>query len=194
MRAVARNELMALGDYDEVRPRYLSRIIERKKRRRLGVGDHMTLIFENRDTVLFQIQEMLRTERITEEKAIHHELETYNSMVPGEGELFATLMIEYEDPAERKRMLAALAGLKDHLALVIGEASAPGQFELLPGEEEDRLPAVSYVRFRVGTEAAAALRDPAAVAELRVDHPAYQATAALPGALREELAGDLEEP
>ncbi|MFW5921300.1 MAG: DUF3501 family protein [Polyangiales bacterium] len=193
MKKIERSEILALGDYETVRDRFRRRIIEMKKNRRIAVGDHMTFIFENRDTVLFQIQEMLRVERITSEKGIAHEVETYNSMVPGKGELFATLMIEYEDREERQRMLRELAGLRNHLSLRIGDAKITGDIELLPGEEEDRLPAVNYVRFEVG-DVAGALRDESQHATLEVDHPAYRATTDLPMATRKALADDLDEP
>lgn len=193
MKKIERSEILDLGAYETIRDRFRQRIIEMKKHRRIAVGDHMTFIFENRDTVLFQIQEMLRVERITSEKGIAHEIETYNSMVPGKGELFATLMVEYEDREERHRMLGELAGLRNHLRVRVGDKPVAGDIELLPGEEEDRLPAVNYVRFEVG-DVAAALRDETQRAAVEVDHPSYQATAELPMATRKALADDLDEP
>lgn len=193
MRSVARNEILDLGAYEQVRPRFLERIIATKKKRRLTVGEHMTFIFENRETVMFQIQEMLRVERITKDKAVQHELDTYNSMVPGAGELFATLMIEYVDPVARKRALDSMPDLKHHVHLVVGGTRATGSFELLPGEEDDRLPSVNYVRFVVG-DVATALLDESAPARLELDHPSYTASLDLPRATRRELAEDLGEP
>ena len=194
MRKVERSEVLPLGEYETIRPRFLERIIAAKKHRRLAAGDHMTFIWENRDTVLFQIQEMLRVERITREKAVQYEIDTYNELVPGDGELFATLMIEYDDAEERSRALEELANLKDHVRLRLGPRIAPARFELLPGEEEDRLPAVNYARFRVGPDAAAAQRDPSVPCTLEITHPAYPVEARLPDAMRAELADDLEEP
>lgn len=194
MRKVDAAELLDLPSYERIRPRFLARMIATKKRRRVAVGDHMTFVFENRDTVLFQIQEMLRTERITSERGIAHELDTYNSMVPAEHELFATLMIEYDDPDERARMLIALAGLGDHVSMRFAGREAPAEIEALPGEEPDRLPAVNYVRFRVGPDAATVLADAEAPVELVISHPAYQATRALPAETRDELRHDLLEP
>lgn len=194
MRKVQRSEILDLGSYEEVRDRFRKRVIEEKKNRRITVGGHMTFIFENRDTVLLQIQEMLRVERITSEKAIEHEIETYNSMVPASGELFATLMVEYVDQEERQKMLAELTGLRDHVCLRLGERRADGELEYLPGEQQDRLPAVNYVRFRVGEDAAAILRDGSQTVALEVDHPKYEATAELPDAMRKALAEDLDEP
>src|SRR5215203_1743746 len=135
----------------------------------------MTALFENRDSVLFQIQEMLRTERITQEKAILHELETYNALVPGDAELSATLFIEYEDRDERERMLTALAGLEDKFRLRVGS-------ELLPatpderGNDSERTMAVHYLKFPLTDSALAALMSGSAEIALEVVHPAYTAT------------------
>lgn len=192
MRKVERSEVLDLGAYEGIRERFRQRIIEMKKNRRLSVGDHMTFIFENRDTVLFQIQEMLRAERITKEASIQHEIETYNDLVPDDGELSATLMIEYDDKPERDRMLDALGGLGRHVVLRLGDREVVAVFRPLPGEEPDRLPAVNYVRFPVGEDGAALLRDGSREAVLEVRHPAYEARAPLPDAMRRELAADFE--
>jgi len=167
-------------------------MIERKKRRRVSVGEHMTLIFENHDTVLFQIQEMLRTERITGEPEIAHEIATYNPMVPRAGELFATLMIEYSDPDERHRALDAFNDLEGHLSLELGDARCEAVFERLPGEEASRLPAVNYVRFKLPADAALRMRDARQSVSLRVMHPHYAATQELSKESRAELSADLD--
>jgi hypothetical protein len=193
MKKVERSELLALDAYEGIRERFGARIIALKKNRRIAVGEHMTFVFENRDTVLFQIQEMLRTERITKSTAIDHELATYNDLVPDDGELSATLLIEYDDANERGPMLLALAGLGDHVALRVGDREAKAVFRPLPGEEPDRLPAVNYVRFPLGADAAALLRDASVPAALEVSHPSYRARADLAPAVRVELASDLED-
>jgi hypothetical protein len=193
MRKVQRSEILDIGAYEPLRSRFLERIIATKKNRRVAVGAHMTFVFENRDTVLFQIQEMVRTERITKEAAIEHEIETYNELVPGDGELFATLMIEYP-PEGRREALDALQGLKEHVFLRVGDRRAKGQFQVLPGEEPDRVPSINYVRFPIGKAALAPLRDESHPAVLEVTHPSYTADAPLTPAVRHELASDLEEP
>jgi len=120
VKRVDRSELLGLGPYEDIRERFRARVIALKARRRLQVGPHMSLVFENHDTVLLQVQEMLRTERISDERSIAHELETYNELIPGAGSLCATLFIEYDDPAERSKMLARLASLRDQVALQVG--------------------------------------------------------------------------
>ncbi len=193
MPRVERSELQSLGAYEKIRPRFRARMIERKKRRRIALGDHMTLIFENHDTVLFQIQEMLRTERITGEAEIAHEVETYNAMLPGAHELFTTLMIEYSDPDERHRALDAFHDLEGKLWLELGGARCEAAFERLPGEEESRLPAVNYLRFRLPEDATSRMRDASRRATLRVVHPHYTAEQELPKATRAELSADLDD-
>jgi hypothetical protein len=192
MRKIERAEILDLGSYEGVRTRFMQRIIALKKNRRAAVGEHMTFVFENRDTMLFQIQEMLRTERITNEKGIAHEIVTYNDLVPGTGELSATLLIEYDDKDERHRMLRELAGLEGHVHLTVGNVKTTASFQVLPGEESTRLPAVNYVLFRPGREAASKLRDKTVPVSIDVDHPAYREQTMLPLGMRHELAEDLD--
>ncbi|HEV8245791.1 MAG TPA: DUF3501 family protein, partial [Polyangiaceae bacterium] len=97
MKPVLRSELLDLGAYESVRDPFRARVLEMKRQRYVPLGLNMTVLFENHDTVLLQVQEMLRTERISSEKAILHELETYNELVPGEAELSATVFIEYPE-------------------------------------------------------------------------------------------------
>jgi hypothetical protein len=192
MRKVQAADLLDLGAYEEIRERFRGRIIEAKKHRRLQVGAHLTFIWENRDTVLFQIQEMLRTERISAQSAIQHELDTYNELVPGAGELSSTLMIEYDDPAARRIALERFASLRQEVALHIGARVVPGVFYDQPGEEPDRLPAVNYVRFPVG-DVAQELLNADVKAELVVSNTHYHERAALPGGMRRALADDLRD-
>ena len=193
MKKIGRGELLDLVAYEGVREQFRDRIIRMKKNRRVTVGGNMTFIFENRDTVLFQVQEMLRTERITKEAAIAHEIETYNDLVPGDGELSATLMIEYDEPTERRRMLDSLNGLGGQVFLVVGDREARAVFRPLPGEEPDRIPAVNYVTFPVGGDGSRRLRDAGTRAAIEIRHPAYQASTELPKPVREELASDFDD-
>src|SRR4051812_24791186 len=120
MKRVEQDELLGLGAYEQIRDPFRRRVIALKEARRVALGPNMTLLFENHDTVLLQVQEMLRTERITQQKAILHELETYNELIPGDHELSATVFIEYAERAERERMLVALAGVEDKFYLRAG--------------------------------------------------------------------------
>jgi hypothetical protein len=153
----------------------------------------MTFIWENRDTMLFQVQEMLRTERITSRAAIEHELATYNELVPKAGALSSTLMIEYDDPAERSVALQKLASVRNEVHLRVGDRTIQATFHDQPGEEADRLPAVNYVRLQVG-DIAAQLDDESVPVELVGETGFYRHRASLPLAMRRALAADLREP
>jgi hypothetical protein len=193
MKPVERGELLSLSAYEQVRERFRSRVIEHKQRRRLALGRHMSLVFEDHDTVLLQIQEMLRTERITDERAIAHEIATYNELIPAPGSLSGTLFIEYDDPIERKNMLGRLASLRTSVHLSVGQQRVTARFGTHFGEELDRLPAVCYLAFELGSEARAALRDSSMPAAIEITHPAYPVSVPLPAAHRAELIHDLED-
>jgi hypothetical protein len=191
MKKVQRNELMSFPAYEEIRPHFRARMIEQKQRRRVSIGEHMTLVFENHDSVLLQVLEMMRTERISDEQAIQHELDTYNDLVPEPGSLCGTLFIEYTDKDERADMLKRFATLRTAMQLAIGDKSFPARFATHFGEEMDRLPAVNYLTFDVGADEAAKLLDPAVHARLEVTHPDYKVSQELTRPVREELAHDL---
>src|SRR5580704_1128108 len=100
MKPVQRDEVLGFADYETIRDRFRARVIEEKRARRVLVGDRVSAVFENHDTVLLQIQEMIRTERISRPAAVQHEIDTYNQHIPGKDELFATVMIEVGDKEE----------------------------------------------------------------------------------------------
>ncbi|MDQ2645320.1 MAG: DUF3501 family protein [Myxococcota bacterium] len=190
MRPVARDELLELGAYEAVRERFRARILADKRARYVPLGDNMTLLFENHDTVLFQVQEMLRTERITQEGAIAHELATYNELVPGPGELSATVFIEYPDSAERERMMVRLVGIEDKFYLAIDGVRA----RLVPdtrGTDPSRTMAVHYVKFVIGEAGERALSRGGVSVVLGVEHPEYRAEIALPSQTLASLRADL---
>jgi hypothetical protein len=190
MRPVLRSELLDLGAYEEVRERFRARIIGMKRHRYVALGPAMTLLFENRDTVLYQVQEMLRTERITNEKAILHELETYNELVPREHELSATVFVEFPEREEREHMLVALAGVEDDFYVRLGEE----RLAVIPdrrGTDPARTMAVQYVKFPLSSTAEATLRGGGSV-HVGVEHPAYRAEVLLPAETAASLRDDLD--
>lgn len=190
MKPVDVSEIRSLADYERERDEFRKRVLTVKEPRRVTVGNHLTFLFENRDTVLYQIQEMLRVERISDPAAVAHEVETYNELVPGRDELTATLLIEFEDASERAVMLRALVGLERHVKLEVdGCDPCPAVFDerqMAP----DKISSVHYIRFPLGKERAAALRRGAA-AEVVTDHPRLSARSALSAAQRAALAEDL---
>ncbi|MBS2015847.1 MAG: DUF3501 family protein [Deltaproteobacteria bacterium] len=198
MKPIERGEVLGLAEYESIRDRFRARVIEEKKRRRIALGPNATCVFENRDTALLQIQEMLRTERITREAAILHEIETYNQLVPGDRELSATVLIEIDDKADREKFLYDAKGLDRAFALVVAGTACPGKHDEAR-EHPERTTAVHYLKFPLAEAAERALRDvlekkQAAAdvsVELVVEHARYSARAALPASLVQELAEDL---
>jgi len=190
MKKITPADIKNLHEYELARAAFRSRIIELKARRRVSVGPLVTLVFENRDTALFQIQEMLRTERITKGSAIDHEIETYNELVPGDDELSATVMIEIDDKDARERFLVDALGMEKRVYLAIDGQRVDATCD--PARmHEDRLSAVMYLKFPLGKALADRVRAKGSAIELGVDHPAYTAKLLLPKALALELAEDL---
>jgi hypothetical protein len=190
MRGVRREEILDLTGYERIREAFLAQTIERKRPRRISVGDRLTFIFENRDTVLFQIQEMLRAERAVKEEKILEEMAVYNELVPGANELSATLMIEIPETGQIKSELQRLIGIDEHVLFEVGGASVHATFDDKQFES-DRISAVQYVRFPLGRELARAFCDPSMPARLYVEHPNYRASTEITGAARESLIADL---
>jgi hypothetical protein len=194
MQPIQRNEILPIGEYETLRPRFRARVIDEKKARRVTIGDHLSAVFENRDSVLLQIQEMLRTERITAEPAITHEIETYNDLIPGEGQLSLTLFVEIPDKATRDRMLVELAGLEDTIEVEIDgrrfAARGPRPDGFVPG----RTTAIHYLKATLDADARAALASGKAKAAIVVGHPRLAARAELGRATLAKLAEDLGAP
>lgn len=190
MNPVTPAEIQSLQDYELSRPALRKRMMDVKAARRVAIGDHLTLLFENHDTVLYQIQEMLRVERIAEPAAIAHEIATYNDLVGGSDEICATLLIEYADPAHRDARLRQLLGLEKHLALIVeGAGECRAQFDTRQMSEE-RISSVHYLQFELGKQLADAIRAGASV-ELQVDHPKMSERARLTSAQLAALVEDL---
>jgi hypothetical protein len=186
---------------EKVRDSARARNIEHTRDRRISVGQNLTFLFENRDTVLFQIQEMVRTERIVDDAKIREEVDAYNALVPDAGELSATLFIEIPDlvkmtTAQVREAVNRFQGLdRDGVIwLKVGDdVKIPARFEEGHSKEE-KMSAVHYLRFAVPAAARAALADKSHPATLVVHHPNYKAQATVPDALRAELLKDLGEP
>ena len=197
MKRIERGEVLGLTDYETIRERFRTRVIAEKKARRVQVGPHVSAVFENRDTVLLQIQEMVRTERITREAAIAHEIDTYNELIPGPNEVSCTVMIEIPDRDERERFLEAARGFERHVWLVAGTTRIAAQPVERGADPAARTTAVHYLKFPLDPKLADALRGAASGQatithlELEVDHPAYAARAVLPAEAILGLGEDL---
>lgn len=147
---VARGEVLGFADYEKTREAFRAHVLEQKKDRRVHLGEHFTFLFENHDTVLYQIQEMIRAERIEREDDIVHEIDTYNELAGGPGELGATLLIEIDDPAKRKELLSRWQGLPEsfYIETANGDRVHPEFDRRQVGE--GRISSVHYLRFPVG--------------------------------------------
>ncbi len=190
MNPLTGSDIANLHEYELERPDFRRRVIELKSHRRVALGPLMTLVFENRDTVRFQVQEMLRAERIVQPDKVQHELDVYNELLPGPGEVAATLFIEITDQARIQEVLDGFIGLDEpgRLVLEAGAKAYPALFA--PGQSrEDRISAVHYIRFPLGAEGEAALA--AGGAALAVSHGGYDARQALAPETVRELVRDL---
>ncbi len=190
MRKLALDDVRPPRLYERVRAEARRRVIELKRARRVALGPCVTLVFENRDTVRFQIEEMLRAEHVEDPARIREEIESYNALLPDEGALAATLFVEVVGGAAIRDALQALAGIDEHLALEAGGAVARGAFEA-GRAEADRISAVQYVRFPLPPPLRAALATPGATIALVSDHPEYRHRVTLSDATRASLADDL---
>jgi len=190
VRPIELSEILGLGPYESIRPAFRGRVLEEKKRRYVALGANMTAFFENRDSALLQIQEMLRTERITSEAGIAHEVETYNELVPGDHELSVTIFVEYTEQDERDRMLVALAGLESRFYLEVDGRRTFAHPDPR-GTDPTRTMAVHYVKFSLDDAAERALRSRQGSFVLGVDHSAYRADTTLSPEALASLARDL---
>jgi len=190
---IERGSLLSLEAYARERASFRAKVIEHKKHRSVALGDHVTLLFEDELTIRYQVQEMLRIERIFEEDGIRHELDAYNPLVPDGANWKATMLIEYPDADERRRMLAQLKGVENRAWVRIGgdERIYAIADEDLERENEEKTSSVHFLRFELGPTASARLREGASLA-MGVDHPAYQAALdPVPPETRAALTRDL---
>jgi len=193
MRKLSVDDVIPLDDYLRVRDEMRNRVRAERARRRVPVGDRVSLHFENRDTVLFQIEEMIRVETIRDPEKLAEEVRVYNDLIAGEGELRATFFVEITERERIREDLDSLIGLESQgLYLVVGGERVAAEFE--PGHaREDRISAVHFVRFQLtpGQRRAFAGGDPPV--EIEIDHPGYRARTTLADDTRAALAEDLGE-
>lgn len=196
MDPVTLDEILGLERYEQVRDEIRRRIIALKKERRVAVGDRVTFVFESHDTMLFQIQEMVRAERITDLDRIRDEIEVFSALIPTGHELSTTMLIEITASERIREDLIQFMGIDEAVRLEIGDPtrggfSISGQFEA-GRSKEDKLSAVQYVRFPLTNAARKAFRDGREPARLVIDHPHYRHAALIEGSVRRSLTQDLE--
>ena len=185
-------ELMTLELYARERDAFRARVLAHKRSRTVSVGPHMTWVFEDRLTIQYQVQEMLRIERIFEPAGIQEELDAYNPLIPDGGNWKATMMIEYTDPAERAVALGELRGIED--LCYVESAGGPRILAIadedLERENAEKTSAVHWLRFELPASVRAAVEGGAAVA-IGTDHPHYRHASCLSAATVASLRGDL---
>ena len=193
MRPLTHDDLLSLEDYARQRAGFRARVMAHKRDRTIHVGEHVTLLFEDRLTIQYQVQEMLRAERIIEAEGIAGELAAYNPLVPDGRNLKCTMLIEYVDVGERKWKLHELRGIEQCVAIEVAghQPVVAVADEDLPRSDEKKTSAVHFLRFEFDDAMAAAARAGAAVTA-RIDHPSYAASAVLSDAQRVSLAADFD--
>ncbi len=177
--------------YERARDAARQRLIALKRPRRVQLGDRVSVVFENRDTMIFQVEEMARAEQLDDPRKIQHELDVYNSLLPDEGELAATLFVEITDEGAIRDTLNRLVGIDEHVTLTVGDTAVKARFEA-GRSEADRISAVQYIRFALPEPARAALRTPGTRVALSCDLPGYAHEVVLTDEARASLAADLD--
>lgn len=193
MRPLTRADLWSLEEYAEERPRFRSQVLEHKKTRQLSLGEHARLYFEDALTIKYQIQEMLRIEKVFEASGINEELEAYNPLIPTGHNWKATFMLEYADPGERARRLAEMIGIEDRVWLQVGNGE---RIYAIADEDLERSNAVKtssvhFMRFELSPDMITAAKHGEPV-QAGIDHPAYPIEGfTLEPGIREALTADL---
>lgn len=175
MQKLSRETLLSLEQYSEKRDEFRQAVMAHKRDRRLELGTNATLYFEDSMTMQYQVQEMLRIERIFEAEGIQEELDAYNPLIPDGSNWKATFMVEFPDVEERKAMLARLVGIEDKVWLQVGDGEriAPIADEDLERADDDKTSAVHFLRFELSAGDVQALKDGAPLAA-GIDHEVYQ--------------------
>jgi hypothetical protein len=190
MKKITRVDIRGPRHYAAVRDDLRKHIIALKKRRRVTVGDLVSLVFENRATMIFQIEEMCRAEGLEAPDKIQEEIDVYNRILPDDGQLAATLFVEITDESQMTMVLERLVGLQEHVWLVVGGTRVKATFD--PEQfAADKLAAVQYLRFPLEPEERRALAEAETAVAVAIDHPHYRAEGRLDEAMRAELATDL---
>lgn len=194
MQKLSRQDLHTLEDYSAMRDEFRKQVIQHKKNRVLQVGPNVTMHFEDRLVMQYQIQEMLRAEKIFESEGIQEELDAYNPMIPDGSNWKVTFMVEFPDPDERAIRLRELLGIDVATYVQVSghDKVTPICNEDLPRETEEKTSSVHFMRFELTSEMVSDLKNGAALS-VGVDHPKYQhAIEALPASIRDSLVADLD--
>jgi hypothetical protein len=195
MQKLTRSDLMSLEEYSEVRPGFRQQIMAYKKNRQLPMGENARLYFEDRKTIHYQVQEILRVEKIFDAAGIEEELEAYNPLIPDGSNFKATFMLEYDDAGERQIMVTQLQGIEHKVWLRVEDCEAvyPIADEDLERDDGERTSTVHFLRFELEPTMVTALKNGSAL-YAGIDHPRlFIREFIVPGNIRDSLAGDLDD-
>lgn len=193
MEKITSKDIFPMEDYEKLREDLRKKVWGIKKRRRFAVGNHVSILFENRETVIHQIQEMIRTERISDPIRIQEEIDAYNPLIPGDMELSATLFIEIEEEGKIKEILDSLMGIDEAgvVYILIGDSlKILAMFEK-GRSKEDKISAVHYIKFKFNEKEKKAFLDPSIHTYLTINHPNYKADVEIDYTFRKELGDEL---
>ena len=194
MEKLDRSQLYSLEKYSEIRSDMRARVMAHKKNRRLPIGPNATLYFEDRETIQYQVQEMLRVEKVFEADGIEEELEAYNPLIPDGSNWKATFMLEYDDADERRQQLSQLLGIDQAVWVRVGELEIvrPISNEDLERETEDKTSSVHFLRFELSQKMVEALKQGASISA-GIDHQNYSySLTPIPANIQESLVADLD--
>jgi len=193
MKPLTQTDLLPLEQYARERAAFRTRVLAHKRDRKIRIGEHVTLLFEDRLTIQYQIQEMLRAEKIFEAEGIAEELDSYNPLIPDGSNLKCTMLIEYDDGEVRKRELLRLRNIEHEVQLLVGDRAPIKAVadEDLPRSNDEKTAAVHFLRFELDAGAVADFKR-GANAMFRIEHPHCRAEAILSNAQRKALASDFD--
>ena len=193
MKPLTQTDLLPLEQYARERAAFRTRVLAHKRDRKIRIGEHVTLLFEDRLTIQYQIQEMLRAEKIFEAEGIAEELDSYNPLIPDGSNLKCTMLIEYDDGEVRKRELLRLRNIEHEVQLLVGDRAPIKAVadEDLPRSNDEKTAAVHFLRFELEAGAVADFKRDAN-AMFRIEHPHCRAEAILSNAQRKALASDFD--
>jgi hypothetical protein len=193
MQKITQDDLVNIAEYERIRDQFRKAVMAHKARRRIQLGPEISLTFEDRKTIIYQIQEMMRAERMVDPDAIQQEIDIYNTLLPDSGELSATLFIEITDSDQIKEKLHKFLGLTDgqNLWLQMGDEKIYARFEE-GRSEEDKISSVHYVRFHISPEAQDRLNDPFTETMFCISHGEYQYETRITEDTRESLYASLK--
>lgn len=185
-------DIIPYHDYLKVRKEFQDRIIKLKKNRRIQVGDYITFVFENRETVLYQIQEMIRLEKMLDEKLIINEIELFNQLVPDTNELVATMFIEIFERHLIKPVLNSLVGIQDNKIFIEFDNERITAIFSDESLAQGKVSAVQYVKFRFNDNQVDKFISPKSSAKILINHPNYKAESVIPENVKSSLVEDLK--